>query len=750
MHFPLRRRVSFFLLTFSAALLAAGPLAAQPQLENLDRGVVAIHQPDGRVAVSWRLLGTDPDGVAFNLYRQSDTPPGGRGGAGGGAGRGGRGPSATANTTRPSPANSPAPTSTTPPARSGDGGGGGGRGGFGGDSAAPRKLNDAPLAGPTFFIDDSANLATRTTYFVRPVIAGVEQASPTVPPSTTATPPAPIPGSFTLPAGAPPLPYLSIPLQNPDGAQPGDASAADLDGDGAYDLVVKFEQRGRDNSQGGPTGHTFLQGYKLDHSNPAGFTSRLLWTIDLGKNIREGAHYTQFQVFDLDGDGRAELVCKTADGTVDGRGKVIGDAKADWVQPESGTAKVVTTLRDGGKTLRTVNTSGHILSGPEFLTVFDGLTGAALATTDYLPARVEGTTDFNPQALHDTWGDATGNRSDRYLAAVAYLDGARPSVIMCRGYYTRTTLAAWDWRDGKLSLRWFFDSDKLGPADRTNLLRGQGNHNLSTADVDGDGKDEIIYGAMVIDHDGKPLHTTGWGHGDALHVSDLTPANPGLEIVTIQERFGAEGLSMRDARTGKPIFTVPSVAAATTGGDAGEGPGRGASFNIDPRHPGSESWAAGAGMTGLYNARGERISDRRPRSCNFAVWWDGDLLRELLDQNRVSKWNWETDTETTLLTAQGQTSNNGTKGTPTLSADLFGDWREEIIWRTTDGKELRIYTTTIPTTHRLNTLMHDTQYRTAIAWQNTAYNQPPHPSFALDESTPLPRRAPIATVTAKQ
>jgi rhamnogalacturonan endolyase len=686
---PLRFAVSA--CSFLAAFILPGN--AQPQMENLGRGVVAIHQPDGKVAVSWRLLGTDPEGVAFNLYRQSDAPAGGRGGQGQ---RGGRG------------------------------------GGGGGDPSAPRKLNEAPLSGATFFVDETANLGAKTSYFVRAVIDGTEQ-----PPGAP----------FVLPAGAPSRPYLSVPLESPPDAAPGDASAADLDGDGNYDLVVKFEQRGRDNSQGGPTGNTFLQGYKLDATAAAGFTSRLLWTINLGKNIREGAHYTQFQVYDLDGDGRAEIICKTADGTIDGLGKVIGDPNANWVQPESGTAKVVTSTRDGGKALRTVNTSGHILSGPEFLTVFDGLTGAALTTTNYLPARIDNSTDFKPQDLQDVWGDATGNRSDRYLACVAYLDGTRPSVIMCRGYYTRTTLAAWDWRDGKLTQRWFFDSDKFGLPDRTNPYRGQGNHNLSVADVDGDGKDEIIYGAMVVDDDGKPLYSTGWGHGDALHVSDLVPDNPGLEVFDIQERFDAQGMSMRDARTGKPIFTIPSVAAATAGGDAGEGPGRGVAFNIDPRHPGAENWAAGAGMTGMYNAKGMRISERRPRSCNFAVWWDGDLLRELLDRNVVTKWNWETDTETTLLIAQDATSNNGTKATPTLSADLFGDWREEIIWRTNNGRELRIYTTTIPTRHRMPTLMHDPQYRLAVAWQNTAYNQPPHPSFYLDESTPLPVRPRTSTVS---
>ncbi len=673
----------------ATAFAAVAPLAAAPLLERLNRGVVALHQPDGRIAVSWRVLGTDPAAVAFNLYRQSDPLPAGFG----------------------------------PRGRSGSG------------TNEPRRLNATPLTGATFFIDETASLATRTTYAVRAVIDGVEH--PAAPGAT-----------FTLPAAAPPLPYLTIPLQPPAGAQPGDASAGDLDGDGTYDLVVKLEQRPRDNSQAGPTGHTFLQGYKLDLAHADGPASRLLWTIDLGRNIREGAHYTQFLVYDFDGDGRAEIVCKTADGTVDGTGKVIGDPDANWVQPEGATASVVAPGRDGKSAPRTVNTAGHILSGPEYLTVFDGRTGAALATTGYRPARVEGTTAFAPQRLQDTWGDATGNRSDRYLACVAYLDGTRPSIVMCRGYYTRSTLAAWDWRDGKLTARWLFDSDQLAAPDLTNPYRGQGNHNVSVADVDSDGRDEIVYGAMVIDDDGRPLYSTGWGHGDALHVSDLVPGNPGLEIFSIQERFDAQGMNLRDARTGQPIFTIPSVRAATSGGDAGEGPGRGVAFNIDPRFPGAEFWAAGAGLGGMYDARGHRVSDTRPRSCNFAVWWDGDLLRELLDRNVVTKWHGETGTETTLLTAQGFTSNNGTKATPTLSADLFGDWREEIVWRSADGRELRIYSTTIPTRHRLVTLMHDAQYRLAVAWQNVAYNQPPHPSFHLDEAVALPPHRPVATAPA--
>ena len=405
-------------------------------------------------------------------------------------------------------------------------------------------------------------------------------------------------------------------------------------------------------------------------------------------------------VYDLDGDGRAEIACKTADGTIDGAGKVIGDPNADW-------------RSTSGRSL------GKILAGPEFLTIFDGRTGAALATTNYIPSRDVG-----------GWGDDYGNRVDRFLACVAYLDGTRPSLVMCRGYYTRSILAAWDWRDGKLTHRWTFDSDEGTESNRA--YRGQGNHNLSVADVDNDGRDEIIYGSAVIDDDGHGLYSTGLGHGDALHVSDLDPTKPGLEVFNIQERFDDAGANFRNARTGEIYWKKASVAA----GRDGEGPGRGASFDIDPRHAGHECWVAGAGITGLFNARGEKIAETAPRTCNMGVWWDGDLLRELLNGVTITKWDYENATERRLFSAADFdcVSNNGTKSNPVLCADLYGDWREEIIARTRDSKELRIFSTTIPTDHRFTTLMHDPVYRLGIAWQNVAYNQPAHTSYFLGAS----------------
>jgi rhamnogalacturonan endolyase len=454
------------------------------------------------------------------------------------------------------------------------------------------------------------------------------------------------------------------------------------------------------------TGTPLLEAYKLDGT--------LMWRINLGINIRDGAHYTQFMVYDLDGDGKAEVMCKTADGTWDGTGKVIGDKDKDW--------------RDMDPSSRLY---GKIEDGPEYLTVFNGETGAAMATVPYIPGR-------DPK---DGWGgiggnggtDGGGNRNDRFLACIAYLDGVHPSAVFCRGYYGRSVLAAWDWRDGKLTSRWVFDSGvSYPPFTDASKFSGQGAHSVSVADVDGDGKDEIVYHSMVVDDNGKGLFSTGLRHGDALHVGDLNPNRPGLEVYGIHEneddttRFGTPGIAEYDAKTGEIIWS------AGPGVDVG----RGVSADIDPRTLGDEMWG---GPGGLYDCNGKDLGPK-PQSQNFAIWWDGDLLRELLDRNRITKWDWNNGKENPIFTAEGCQSNNGSKATPALTADLFGDWREEVMFRTDDGKHLRIYTTTIPTEHRIYTLMHDPQYRLAVAWQNVAYNQPPHTGFYLgDGMKPAPK-----------
>lgn len=555
------------------------------------------------------------------------------------------------------------------------------------------KLNDKPLTKGTNFTDTKANKAVNNTYFVKPLSGKKELAASE---------------KFTIKANQPA--YLSIALQTPAGYAPGDASVADLDGDGEYEIILHQMGKAHDNSHDGPTDPPIFQAYRLDGT--------LLWSINLGKNIREGAHYTQFMVYDLDGDGRAEIAMKTADGSTDGKGKVIGDASKDWRSDK-----------------------GHILLGPEYLTVFDGLTGAELSTVKYEVPRHPDTENPTAEQLKEVWGDGNGNRSDRYLAAVAYLDGKTPSLVMCRGYYTRTALAAYDFKDKKLELRWIFDSDS---SEENRKYRGQGNHNLSVTDVDNDGKDEIVYGAMTIDDNGKGLNSTGFGHGDALHVGDLDPDHPGIEIFDIQERFDDAGMHFRDGATGEVLWKKPSLSRA----DKGQGPGRGLALNIDPRYPGSECWATSAGMSGMFDAKGNRISEKAP-ACNFGIYWDGDLLSEILNGTVIDKWDYMNETTKVLLDAKdfGCVSNNGTKMTPVLSADLFGDWREEVIYGTEDKKELRIFTTNIPTDHRLYTLMHNPQYRLSIAWQNVAYNQPPHVSYYMDEKMPAP---PKPNIVVKQ
>jgi rhamnogalacturonan endolyase len=518
-----------------------------------------------------------------------------------------------------------------------------------------------------------------------------------------------------------PLGYLSIPLDRPrDRATPtgeqygyraNDAAIGDLDGDGKLDIVLKWDPEiSKDNGWGGYSGETLFDAYTMD--------GRKLWRIDMGQNVRSGAHYTQFMVADFDGDGKAELMVKTADGTIDGTGKVLGDAEADW-REKGGlypTRDIKGSIQDdSGKLMAEL--IGRIQSGPEYLTVFDGTTGAALASAPYAPMRGITTDNADRDELARIWGDGYANRSERYLASVAYLDGNLPSGIFSRGYYARSVIAAWDWRDGKLTQRWLFDSAAAG----NERFDGQGNHQMSVADVDNDGRQEIIFGSMALDDDGSGLWSAMLYHGDALHVGDLDPTRPGLERFGVHEemRNGNIGSAMLDATSGEVLWTT----------HAKKDTGRGVAFDIDPRYPGAEAWATNDSR--LFNAQGDAISDQRPRAVNFGIWWDGDAQRELLDGTSIYKWDWEAARENRIFSAEGAASNNSTKATPALSGDLVGDWREEVLLRSEGNNELRLYTTPYPTTIALPSLMTDPQYRVAIAWQNSAYNQPPHPSFDL-------------------
>lgn len=548
-------------------------------------------------------------------------------------------------------------------------------------------VNSSVIEDSTNYLDE--NGASSSTYYIRPVLNSVEKdASETV--SVWSTFYKDI--TLNVPAG------VTTPDEVTCSYTPNDCSVGDLDGDGELEIVLKWDpSNSHDNSEDGYTGNVYLDAYEMD--------STRLWRIDLGVNIRAGAHYTQFVVYDLDSDGKAEVACRTAPGTMDGAGNYV--------------------LMDGDdKTSDYRNSDGYILDGPEYLTIFNGETGAEMITAAYVPER---------GSVSD-WGDNYGNRADRFLGCVAYLDGVRPSLVMCRGYYTRSVLAAWNWRDGELTNIWTFDTDE-GWDD----YYGQGNHNLSVGDVDGDGKDEIIYGQMAVDDDGDGIYSTELGHGDAIHFGDLDPNREGLEVFVCHEENN-NGETMRDAATGEIIFQ----------NTLDDDNGRACTGDVDPNYAGEEAWSYADGN--LKSCTGVVISSSKPSSCNFAIWWDGDLSRELLNGDVIDKWDPDSSSTGRVLTLYNYdvTYNNSTKKNPCLQADIFGDWREEVISPAGDGTFLRIFTTTDVTAHRIHTLLHDPIYRMGVCWQNTEYNQPPHTSFFLGNDMTLPVDEPNIVLSLDQ
>ncbi|WP_305787244.1 rhamnogalacturonan lyase [Symbioplanes lichenis] len=619
--------------------------------------------------------------------------------------------------------------------------------------------------------------------------------------------------------------HYDLPLRKPaDGVTPAgeaysysanDMSVGDVDGDGQYEYIVKWDpSNSKDVSQVGYTGQVYVDAYELDGT--------LLWRIDLGVNIRAGAHYTQFLVYDFDGDGRAEVMMKTAPGTRDGSGRFVtmprGDVRAGYAHtddyrlsaagyhehvvsmfqgwqrhPEVVAGRWPATLeqafgiepryayplnradaealadyfidvyapaRSSRNNLRAFE--GFIVDGPEYLTVFRGATGRELQTIPYEPGR------------HDDglmWGDYAmpriepANRVDRFLAGVAYLDGRHPSAVFARGYYTRSTLVTYGWNGHTLTRQWYVDSgwvpmtnpfnDTPHGRDGTDpefaTLTTQGFHSLSAADVDGDGRQEIVYGSATIDDDGSLLYSSfgvlpegsaapgqrvRLGHGDAMHVTDIDPDRPGLEIFTVHENatMAPYGMAMRDAATGEVLFGTYS----------GRDTGRGMIGDVLPEVRGIESWASlpgGSEALGIHTARGEVLLGPIP-GTNQSIRWAADLTTQVVDgagdvTPTINDWR-----RGTLLTAEGTRTNNGTKGNPGLVADILGDWREELLVRTADSAAVRIYVSTEVTTHKLFTLMHDPQYRAEVARQQTTYNQPSYPGFHLASDTDWSRVTP--------
>ncbi len=538
------------------------------------------------------------------------------------------------------------------------------------------KVNSEPLSVSNY--TDASGTST-SEYYVKAIVNGEEQeAGKTITPLANQ--------------------YLEIavkerPVSTAVQYEINDATAADLDGDGEYEIIIK--RLYQDWTVEAPY-YTYFEAYKLNGD--------LLWEINVGPNIMSSSGVEiNIAAFDLDEDGKAEVFLRTSEGTIFGDGSKIGDTDNDGITNYRYSVYQSANMQ-------------YITRGPEFLSLVDGETGAELDRVDFIP-RYPGTNYPTDNQYSAYWGDSYGHRSNKFFFGAPYLDGKHPSIFIGRGIYTRTMMAAYDVVNKELVQRWSFSTDDYP------TYYGQGNHNYTIADVDMDGRDEIVYGSMTVDDNGEGLYSTQLGHGDALHVGDLDPYRKGTEVFKCLEDSPDFGTALYDGATGQIL--IHDI--------LGRDCGRCMAANISDEVKGATLW----GSTTMFSASTREAVSVQGNSVNFRIYWDGDLLEELLDHN----WNGaggegviQKSGSGNIFTATGTNSCNWTKGTPTLQADLFGDWREEVIWRTSDDSKFRIYTTVDPTIYRNYTLMHDHQYRQAICWQMCGYNQPPHVSYFLGKA----------------
>ncbi len=529
------------------------------------------------------------------------------------------------------------------------------------------KINDEPISESTNYVDEEGNLASK--YTVKSVVDGIEvDESKEVSVNLT--------NSITIP-------LIQYDYEN---YSSGDGMVGDLDGDGEYEIIVHRYPVNVFTS----TNYPLVEAYKLDGTH--------MWTMNIGPNDLEPKQ-NPILVYDLDDDGKSEVVMRIGDDFIDGRGECVGDMDGDGM----------TNYRDY------VYSEQYLEKGPEYLAVFDGESGALL---DKVP--FDGVLARDPLI---NWGNGSSitHRPWKFMFTPLRIDEGTSAFVICRGIYARTGIKCYKFIDKKLTIMWDFDSnDYFG-------YTGQGNHNMTSGDVDYDGFDELIYGGMAVDHDGSPLYTTQLGHGDAMHMGDFDIDRPGLEVMKINEYTTAySNCAMYDARTGEVLWGEYAARDTT----------RVLCDDFDPRYRGAESHTNGKAFDASGNVIGSQGGN------NFAIYWDSDLLREINDDITISKYMAYDSRTIPLFVADNCHSNNGTKANCTVQADLFGDWREEFVLPTIDGKSLQVFTTTCPTTYKLYTLMHDPIYRAAVAWQNNAYNQPPHLGFYWGydvESIPIPQ-----------